>query len=505
MNMHVKNVSKYIFSLFTLMFWSLYLYADSESLKAVCSKDSLGNFEFKISNVSGDTIFLFDTYMERKTASFYYESEYVHRYNKKSDTYKLSLMPIGSALFTSGNGRMITGPGDTRQIIIQTWPSFTIIPPHTSVHFVMVKDALYSKMYVDDDDKYGGNINYFNSTRKGDIKVRRIKKTPDWITVEMAYSKTVDELWKHGNQPDFNVDRWQEQLCSFEKLSIPISLNDSTMFRQDLSCQSDDVSSKDRYITKRNDSDGSTYRTFTAKGIPFKMILVKGGTFTMGATPEQGGEYGLSGYPPTHSVSLDDYYIGETEVTQDLWQAVMGNNPSSFIGDAYPVEGISTDEMQRFIIALNNLTGMQFTLPSEAEWEYAARGGLASKKTRYSGSDNISDVSWYWGNSLGMTHPVATKKPNELGIYDMSGNVEEWCTSTSNSSQENTRNLSEHISSNIYVCRGGDWNSSSKYCRSSSHKNHEAIFPQSDRIGFRLALPACLPTHRLKAGQGTGQ
>lgn len=220
--MHIRNVTKHMCLLITQMFMSLYLYADSESLKAVYTRNSAGNFEFAISNVSEDTIYLFDTYFERKTSSFYYESEYVHRYNKKSNTYKLSLMPIGSALFSSGSGRIYLGPKDTYQIIIQTWPSFTIIPPHTTVHLVMIKDAFYSQMYVD--DRYSGNLNYFNHTRKGDIKVRRIKKIPDCITLELAYSKTVDELLKHSNQPGFNIDRWQEQLCSFEKLSISISL-----------------------------------------------------------------------------------------------------------------------------------------------------------------------------------------------------------------------------------------------------------------------------------------
>lgn len=159
-------------------------------------------------------------------------------------------------------------------------------------------------------------------------------------------------------------------------------------------------------------------KVFTVNGVSFKMIAVKRGTFQMG-----------SGYYGVHQVTLSDYYIGETEVTQELWSAVMGSNPSIITGDMQrPVEMVSWYDCQTFISKLNQLTGKTFRLPTEAQWEYAARGGNKSKGYTYSGSDAIDDVAWYEYNSGGMTHPVKTKAPNELGIYDMSGNVWEWCS-----------------------------------------------------------------------------
>ena len=173
-------------------------------------------------------------------------------------------------------------------------------------------------------------------------------------------------------------------------------------------------------------NDGQN-KVFTVNGVSFKMIAVKGGTFTMGATSEQTGAE--SDESPTHSVTLSDYYIGETEVTQELWSAVMGSNPSEFPGNMQrPVEMVSWNDSQTFISRLNELTGETFRLPTEAQWEYAARGGNKAQGRLYSGSDAIDDVAWYYDNSGGMTHPVKTKAPNELGIYDMTGNVYEWCS-----------------------------------------------------------------------------
>ena len=198
-------------------------------------------------------------------------------------------------------------------------------------------------------------------------------------------------------------------------------------------------------------------RTFTVNGVSFTMVAVKGGTFTMGATSEQTGAG--SDESPTHLVTLSDYYIGETEVTQELWQAVMGSNPSYFTGNLQrPVEDVSWNDCQTFITKLNALTGETFSLPTEAEWEYAARGGNKAQGYLYSGSNTIGDVAWYMSNSSSTTHPVKTKQANELGIYDMSGNVLEWCSdwygSYSSSAQTDPVGPS---SGSDRVLRGGGW------------------------------------------------
>lgn len=166
-------------------------------------------------------------------------------------------------------------------------------------------------------------------------------------------------------------------------------------------------------------------QTFTVNGVSFNMIKVEGGTFMMGANDDD--EYAFETEKPSHKVTISNYSIGETEVTQALWKAVMGNNPSYNKGDNLPVEQVSWDDCQKFISKLNILTGKTFCLPTEAQWEYAARGGRKNKGYKYCGSNDIDDVAWYLDNSGDMTHAVATKHANELGLYDMLGNVNEWC------------------------------------------------------------------------------
>ena len=229
-----------------------------------------------------------------------------------------------------------------------------------------------------------------------------------------------------------------------------------------------------------------------------EMVFVQGGTFTMGCTDEQGSDC-YDTEKPAHQVTLSDYYIGKYEVTQGLWKKVMGNNPSRFIncGDDCPVEMVSWDDCQEFINKLNQLTGKRFRLPTEAEWEYAARGGSkASYQTKYAGSNALGEVAWYNQNSdvnysggyeykgrkLG-THTVGTKKPNALGIYDMSGNVWEWCNDWyGHYSSDEVTNLDE---GSYRVVRGGGFNEYGPYLRVS---NRNSFDPSNSSYCFGLRL-----------------
>ena len=205
----------------------------------------------------------------------------------------------------------------------------------------------------------------------------------------------------------------------------------------------------------------------------------------MGATPEQGSDVQRR-EEPTHKVTLSDYHIGETEVTQALWEAVMGNNPSWFKGGNLPVEIVSWYDCQEFIKKLNVLTGRNFRLPTEAEWEYAARGGNKSRGYKYSGSNNIDNVAWNRANSKRIAK-VGTKSPNELGIYDMSGNVSEWCQDWAGSySSEAQTNPKGPNGGNRRVNRGGSIYDYTE-CRSSYR---ESWYPDrgSNGLGFRLVL-----------------
>ena len=222
-------------------------------------------------------------------------------------------------------------------------------------------------------------------------------------------------------------------------------------------------------------------------GINIEMVKVEAGSFNMGATPEM--ENPWEDEKPVHRVTLtNNYYIGKYEVTQALWQAVMGSNPSGFKGDNLPVEEVSWNECQDFISKLNAMTGKRFRLPTEAEWEYAARGGNKSRGYQYSGSNTIGDVAWYDGNSGSKTHAVGTKQPNELGIYDMAGNVWEWCEDWKGSySSSPQTNPTGAVSGSYRVRRGGSWLSSARYCQSSYRDSNTPVCRYSE-LGLRLVL-----------------
>ena len=251
-----------------------------------------------------------------------------------------------------------------------------------------------------------------------------------------------------------------------------------------------DVTALVNFIINGDSGEEFTYETFNVNGVSFDMAEVEGGTFTMGATEEQGSDVS-DNEKPAHQVMLSPYYIGKTEVTQELWEAVMGSNPSFFSGNKNrPVENVSWDDCQVFINKLNRLTGKRFRLPTEAEWEYAARGGKKSKGYKYSGSNTIDAVAWYDTNSAGTTHPVASKAPNELGLYDMSGNVWEWCSDWYGKSYYEESPEPNPIGPEIgtlRVKRGGDWYFSANKCRV-SYRNSNSQHYQTSENGLRLVL-----------------
>jgi len=231
---------------------------------------------------------------------------------------------------------------------------------------------------------------------------------------------------------------------------------------------------------------GTTYgeeKEFTTKDHSYiEMVKVEGGTFQMGSNDGNFNE------KPVHSVTVSSFEIGKYEVTQALWEKIMGNNPSHFKGDNLPVENVSWNDIQTFIIKLNEQTGKTYRLPTEAEWEYAARGGNSSKGYKYSGSDNINDVVWYNSNSGGRTHKIGPMLSNELGIYDMSGNVWEWCNdcySSSYYSSSPTDNPTGPASDSYRVLRGGSWLNYAYACCVTYRSNSSPSY-RYDCCGFRI-------------------
>ncbi len=223
-------------------------------------------------------------------------------------------------------------------------------------------------------------------------------------------------------------------------------------------------------------------------GLAFEMIYVEGGEFLMG-----GEGYAAK---PIHRVTLSSYYIGKYPVTQDLWHAVMENDPSQFKGANRPVESVSWDDAQEFIKRLNMTTAQSFRLPTEAEWEFAARGGNKSEGFQYSGSNKLKEVGWYGENSYGETKPVGLKFSNELGLYDMSGNVWEWCEDWFDDDYYGKCAEIDVVNDPMgpdqgvnRVHRGGNYFDAAEYCR----VTYRGSSPPVGRFygsGFRLVLPA---------------
>ena len=229
-------------------------------------------------------------------------------------------------------------------------------------------------------------------------------------------------------------------------------------------------------------------QTFSVNGVQFTMVDVEGGTFMMGATEEQ-GDQAFNSEKPAHEVTLSSFSIGETEVTQGLWSAVMGDIPQQQLsGSEYPVMNISWYDCQTFVSKLSQLTGRTFRLPTEAEWEYAARGGNHSNGFMYAGSNDIDEIAWIDDNCGNQYHEVAMKKANELGLYDMSGNMWEWCQDWYGTyPSEAVVDPTGPETGSYRIFRGGGWLDEARDCRVSRRYN---FTPSSTdySLGLRVVL-----------------
>ena len=303
------------------------------------------------------------------------------------------------------------------------------------------------------------------------------------------------KLYCNAAEQGYAIAQWSVAICYEEGIGIEKNLLEALKWYHKAAEQGDTDAKKKveeienlcsksaEEVKQQMDADAE----FTVNGVSFKMIRVQGGTFMMGATPEQGCDV-CGSEKPAHQVTLSSYSIGETPVTQELWQAVMGSNPAKFKGIQRPVERVSWDDCQEFISRLNQKSGRQFRLPASAEWEFAARGGVKSKGYKYSGSNDINEVAWYGDNSSGQSHPVKQKKPNELSIYDMSGNAWEWCLDWWGvhilSPQTNPIGPA---SGSDRVVRGGCWINDARFCCVSCRYYFSPGYADGS-LSFRLVL-----------------
>ena len=312
------------------------------------------------------------------------------------------------------------------------------------------------------------------------------KNIQEWYWVEDQAA------WERSTE--FSVSRLPEIEKTYSSALVMLLLDCSSVLNENF----DELQSAANSFIERMLNYNTIPGMFTVNGVSFQMVAVDGGTFTMGVDTVMvtEGDANLDELP-AHEVTVSSFSIGQTEVTQELWEAVMGTNPSSFTGDPQrPVEQVSWEDCQEFISRLNAITGKSFRLPTEAEWEFAARGGSKSRDNMYAGSDNLDEVAWYYFNSYAQgidspdygTHVVGLKRGNELGLYDMSGNVNEWCADWYGNYTEDAQTDPVGPESGLRrVTRGGGWFSTPTDCRTTV-RNYDAPGSRNYALGFRLAL-----------------
>lgn len=356
---------------------------------------------------------------------------------------------------------------------------------NTSIKFenyCVVENVTYCRY-----NKYGNIINTPHDIDQSGIKFEEDQK------VDFQLSLAIKVVNPDNEVMDLKLSvNDKNNKCLFDSYTqIPINVKKNEIKYVSFHVELDNIKSGTDMQLLVSHEDKAIWNTRVFKGnadmeivvgsmskVTFKMIHVDGGTFEMGDSSF------------THKVTLSPFYIAETVVTQALWKTVMVGNPSPSYneGACNPVENVCWDDCQKFIESLNKMTGLTFRLPTEAEWEFAARGGNNSKRTLYSGSDNIDDVAWHSANSANRTHPVAQKKPNELGLYDMSGNVWEWCEDYYEPyTPKDQVNPHGPQFGSRRIARGGSWNYSEEYCIVWSRNCH-AQNAHFNGYGLRLAM-----------------
>lgn len=308
----------------------------------------------------------------------------------------------------------------------------------------------------------------------------------DETNIEVASIGGIQSVTFHSNTLDYTVEcaeKWMDIKKGNNAININVERNYSMEDRMGKISITQGAVVKTLYVTQR------ACQWFDS----FQMVNVDGGTFLIGAQKDDSSqkEYDKDAYPiesPVHSVTLADYSIGIFEVTQAQWMAAMGYNPSIHQGDNLPVENVSWSQIQEFINLLNQKSGLNYRLPTEAEWEYAAKGGIKSQNNKFSGYSVLAACGWYYSNSESSTHEVGKKYPNELGIYDMSGNVREWCNDWFGYyTTDKANNPQGPNNGNMKINRGGSWSTPAINCRN-SYRHTDFPNETSHDLGFRLAL-----------------